>query len=463
MLARQKARVALLPLVEAFEARKRAAGAIDYADQVAYAARIAVASAEVGRRERRAGRSCCSTSTRTPASVSCACSRRCSAATPGTRCSPWAIRASRSTAGAVPPRARSNGSRARSPGCPAAGRAAHPGHELAQRPRPCSRWPTPSPAMLPAAGQPLPDLAAAPTAGAGSVSVGLYETVAEETAALADRLAACWRGEDPPRRRGRRSAPDRGGAGAGAQAAARDRRRPARARACRSRWSGSAGCSRCPRSPTSSPRSRCWSTRPPATRCGRLLTGARWRIGPRDLAALESRARALVARPPARPGRRRRAPRPPRADRCRRSAAASSRRSTTSAAPRRTRRGHRRLRRLARRAGPRCAPGWASRCPTWSTRSPGPSVWRPSWPARPSASPAGARAHLDALHGVAAEFTELAELPVAPGVPRLPARRRRARARPGAGRGRGQPGGGPAAHRALGQGPGVGRRRRARA
>ena len=52
MLARQQARVALLPLVEAFEARKRAAGAIDYADQVAYAARIAVASAEVGRRER---------------------------------------------------------------------------------------------------------------------------------------------------------------------------------------------------------------------------------------------------------------------------------------------------------------------------------------------------------------------------------------------------------------------------
>ena len=34
---------------------------------------------------------------------------------------------------------------------------------------------------------------------------------------------------------------------------------------------------------------------------GRLLTGARWRLGPRDLAALESRARALVrARRPAR-------------------------------------------------------------------------------------------------------------------------------------------------------------------
>src|SRR4029079_13621336 len=52
MLGRQRARAALLPLVEAYEARNRAAGAIDYADQVAYAARIAVATPEVGRRER---------------------------------------------------------------------------------------------------------------------------------------------------------------------------------------------------------------------------------------------------------------------------------------------------------------------------------------------------------------------------------------------------------------------------
>jgi DNA helicase-2/ATP-dependent DNA helicase PcrA len=52
MLARQRARVALLPLVEAFEARKRAAGAIDHSDQVALAARIAVTAPEVGRRER---------------------------------------------------------------------------------------------------------------------------------------------------------------------------------------------------------------------------------------------------------------------------------------------------------------------------------------------------------------------------------------------------------------------------
>src|SRR3712207_1978037 len=52
VLTRQRARVALLPLVEAFEARKRAAGAIDHSDQVALAARIAVSAPEVGRRER---------------------------------------------------------------------------------------------------------------------------------------------------------------------------------------------------------------------------------------------------------------------------------------------------------------------------------------------------------------------------------------------------------------------------
>src|SRR4051812_30251930 len=51
-------------------------------------------------------------------------------------------------------------------------------------------------AMLPPPDQPLPDLAPAPTAGSGAVTVGLYETVAEETEALADRLAACWNGTD---------------------------------------------------------------------------------------------------------------------------------------------------------------------------------------------------------------------------------------------------------------------------
>ncbi len=59
------------------------------------------------------------------------------------------------------------------------------------------------------------------------------------------------------------------------------------------------------------------------TSLARLLTGARWRIGPRDLAAL--RARAQLARPAAR-RRARRAARPPSPSR-----SASSRRSTISA------------------------------------------------------------------------------------------------------------------------------------
>src|SRR5947208_13846546 len=51
--------------------------------------------------------------------------------------------------------------------------------------------------MLPEPAEPPPDLAPAPTAGPGAVTAGLYETVAEEAAALADRLAACWQGADP--------------------------------------------------------------------------------------------------------------------------------------------------------------------------------------------------------------------------------------------------------------------------
>ena len=64
--------------------------------------------------------------------------------------------------------------------------------------------------------------------------------------------------------------------------------------ACRSRSSVSAVCCRCRRWPTSS---RCWrcSTTPTANPAlVRLLTGPRWRIGPRDLALLGRRAAELV-------------------------------------------------------------------------------------------------------------------------------------------------------------------------
>ena len=136
-----------------------------------------------------AGRSSCSTSTRTPASVSSGCSRPCSAGTPGTRCSPSATPASRSTAGAGRRPARSSASPAPSPACPT---------RPAERLTLATSWRNDDAVlavanavsgMLPPPDQPLPDLAPAPTAGRGAVSVGLYGTVAEETEALADRLA----------------------------------------------------------------------------------------------------------------------------------------------------------------------------------------------------------------------------------------------------------------------------------
>jgi len=52
MLNRQNVRLRLLPLVEAYRARKHSAGVIDYSDQVSLAARIAVASPVVGAMER---------------------------------------------------------------------------------------------------------------------------------------------------------------------------------------------------------------------------------------------------------------------------------------------------------------------------------------------------------------------------------------------------------------------------
>ncbi len=111
-----------------------------------------------------------------------------------------------------------------------------------------------------------------------------------------------------PASRGRPPSDDRR-AGPRPQAAATASRRPAGPRrAGRGRRPGRPARA-CPRSPTSSPRSPCSSTPTAGDALGRLLTGARWRIGPRDLAALEARARALVhSRRPASPtgGRRRR-------------------------------------------------------------------------------------------------------------------------------------------------------------
>jgi DNA helicase-2/ATP-dependent DNA helicase PcrA len=194
VLDRQRARVALLPLVEAFEARKKAAGAIDYADQVAFAARVAVASAEVGRRERARWRVVLldeyqDTSVgqlRMLAALFGGATGHPVLAVGDPRQSIYGWRGA--SAGAIERFPRTF------PGVPD-----HP----AQRLTLATSWRNDEAVlavanavsrMLPAPQVPLPDLTAAPTAARGRVTAGLYETVAEETVALADRLAACWHG-----------------------------------------------------------------------------------------------------------------------------------------------------------------------------------------------------------------------------------------------------------------------------
>ena len=384
MLARQKARVALLPLVEAFEARKRAAGAIDYADQVAYAARIAVSSAEVGRRERARWQVVLldeyqDTSVGQLRMLEALFGRDTGhpvLAVGDPRQSIYGWRGA--SAGTIERFSRTF------PGLPG---------RRAERLTLATSWRNDEAVlavanavsgMLPPPAQPLPDLAAAPTAGRGSVTVGLYDTVAEETAALADRLAACWTGTDaelPARPDGRRPT---------VAVLVRARKQlPGIAAALRERGVpvevvGLGGLLEVPEVSDVVATLTVLVDPTAGDALGRLLTGARWRIGPRDLAALEARARALVhSRRPARPaeGRRRRS------SRHRPSAAASSRRSTTSGAPTPTRpRGTAGCGGWARNWRS-CAIGSGSRCPTSWTRWPARWVWRPSWRVRRRRAP----------------------------------------------------------------------------
>ena len=192
MLARQRARVALLPLVEAFEARKRAAGAIDHSDQVALAAKVAVSAPEVGRRERARWRIVLLDEYQ-DTSVG---QLRMLEALFG-----------RTTGHAVlavgDPRQSIYGWRGASSGTIERFARTFPGvrGKDAQRLTLATSWRNDGAVLavandvaglLPAPEVPLPDLAPAPTAGHGLVTAGLYRTVAEETEALADRLAAVW-------------------------------------------------------------------------------------------------------------------------------------------------------------------------------------------------------------------------------------------------------------------------------
>ncbi|CCG04894.1 ATP-dependent helicase [Blastococcus saxobsidens] len=444
MLARQRARVALLPLVEAFEARKRAMGSIDYADQVSYAARIAVASPEVGRRERTRWKVVLLDEYQ---DTSVGQLRMLEALFGGDSGHP--------VLAVGDPRQSIYGWRGASAGTIERFARTFPGKpgRRAERLTLATSWRNDEAVlavanavsgMLPEPAHPLPDLAPAPTAGRGSVTVGLYETVADETVALADRLAQAWhsglgdtgRPEWAPEgsAQGRRSGSAEHGDGTWPRCGREDRevqsppsmavlvrtrkQLPGIAAALRERGLpvevvGLGGLLEVPEVSDVVATLTVLVDPTAGDAMGRLLTGARWRIGPRDLAALEARARALVhSRRPARPAEGEpadpAAPEPP-----------QERGSIVEAlddlgdAEQYSPAGYRRLRRLGGelaylrgRIG-ESLPDLVDEV----ARTLGLETELAS---APGVSPAGARAHLDALHGVAAEFTELAELPSLP-------------------------------------------------
>ncbi|GAB3199545.1 ATP-dependent DNA helicase [Geodermatophilus arenarius] len=406
MLARQRARVALLPLVEAFEGRKRAAGAIDHSDQVALAARIAVSAPEVGRRERARWRIVLLDEYQ-DTSVG---QLRMLEALFG-----------RATGHAVlavgDPRQSIYGWRGASSGTIERFDRTFPGArgKGAQRLTLATSWRNDGAVLdvanavaglLPAPVVALPDLTARPGAGPGTALAGLYTTVAEETEALADRLAACWRGEDPalpPRPDGRPPT---------TAVLVRTRKQlPGIAAALRARGLpvtvvGLGGLLEVPEVSDVVATLTVLVDPSAGDALGRLLTGARWRIGPRDLAALEARARALVhARTPDgdddEPVRR------------------SERGSIVEALDdlgdpgAYSRAAYRRLRRLAGELA-HLRGRLGESLPDLVDEVARTLGLETELASTPGVSPGAARAHLDALHAVAAEFTELAELPSLP-------------------------------------------------
>jgi DNA helicase-2/ATP-dependent DNA helicase PcrA len=414
MLARQRARVALLPLVEAFEARKRAAGAIDYADQVAYAARLATLAPEVGRRERTRWRVVLLDEYQ---DTSVGQLRMLEALFGGDSGHP--------VLAVGDPRQSIYGWRGASAGTIERFPRTFPGRSgaAAERLTLATSWRNDGAVlavanavsgMLPELKVPLPDLRPAPAAGRGQVTVGLYETVADETEALADRLAACWRVTDsfPRPTDGRRPT---------VAVLARARKQfhgiatALRARDIPVEVVGLGGLLAVPE--VSDVVATLTVLVDPAAgdALGRLLTGARWRIGPRDLAALNARARALVAT--------RRAAEQPAGERSEGHQAGAlepmERGSIVEALDdlgdpaAYSVEGLRRLRRLgAELASLRHRLG--EPLPDLVDAVARTLGLETELASAPEVSPAGARAHLDALHGVAAEFVELAELPSLP-------------------------------------------------
>ncbi|SCX52103.1 DNA helicase-2 / ATP-dependent DNA helicase PcrA [Klenkia marina] len=480
MLARQRARVALLPMVEAFEARKRAAGAIDYADQVAAAARAATGSPEVGRRERARWRVVLLDEYQ---DTSVGQLRMLEALFGGAAHHP--------VLAVGDPRQSIYGWRGASAGTIERFSRTFPGApgRPAERLTLSTSWRNDDAVLAvanrvaaelpqPVRADPLPDLTAAPTAGPGEVRVGLYATVAEETAALADRLAAEWHGpgDAGPGDAGPGDAGP-GGTGPGGTGPGGTGPGEAGAGEARSQGAGPGGADPSAtgpqvdgaeggprRRPTVAVLARRRAQLPGIAAAlrerglpvevvglgglldvpevidvvatltvlvdptagdalGRLLTGARWRIGPRDLAALEARARVLV---------RDRRPAPDGDAGTGGGAVAGPAPDPTTAPALPTERGsivealddlgapvgysadgYRRLRRLGAELGA-LRGRLGAPLPDLVDEVVRTLGLETELASHPDASPGGARVHLDALHAVAAEFADLAELPSLP-------------------------------------------------
>jgi DNA helicase-2/ATP-dependent DNA helicase PcrA len=411
MLVRQRARVALLPMVEAFEARKRAAGAIDYADQVALAARVAVTSAEVGRRERARWRVVLLDEYQ---DTSVGQLRMLEALFGGPGGHP--------VLAVGDPRQSIYGWRGASAGTIERFARTFPGtpERSSERLTLSTSWRNDRAvlavantvaAALPDPEQPLPDLQPAPVAGAGAVHCGLYETVAEETEALADRLEQCWKGVGTTAKRPTI-----------AVLARRRAQLPGIAAALRARGLpvdvvGLGGLLDVPEVSDVVATLRVLVDPTAGDALGRLLTGARWRLGPRDLAALEARSRALV--------RERTAPAPVTETAPPESGAPAGpmlpreRGSIIEALDDLGRpevyspEGHRRLRRLANELSA-LRSRLGESLPDLVDEVVRTLGLETELASHPDVTPGGARTHLDALHQVAAEFSELAELPSLP-------------------------------------------------
>ena len=385
LVAAQRFRVALLPLVEELAARKRAERCMDFADQMAAAARLADEHPEVGEIERGAFRAVLLDEYQDTGHAQRVLLRALFAGDAATTSPPSATRSSRSTAGAG--RARRT-CRASSPTSPAPTPTPAAGSGRRRRATVCS----PASATRPRS-SPSPTGSPSPCARWTSRSTGCDRARARPPATSVSRCTPTSRpsGRGSPtqwptagaRRRPRRRPADQRGPRAAPRRHDRARRGPARAR--------------------------------PARRGRRPRRAARRARGPR---------RGVRAAPGRRPARRRRGGAA--ADR---GALAHRGRRPRRAVAARPRAGRARAR---RRSAPACPTRCRPRCPA-STPS-GPGWWTPSTtPARPRATPPPATPGCAASAG---ELTSLRRRVTAPlvdlvaDVERVAAARRRDRRAP---------------------------------